>query len=104
MDTDGNSQTLGSSVYRVDAVSEPGRITLAYNQSWPLIRSVTNAITITYSAGYGIPSKVPDDVKHAIKLIIGHLYEHRETVSEMALTSVPFAAKSLLYMNRIMPL
>jgi len=101
VDPDGNDQTLSSSVYRVDTTNEPGRITLEYNQSWPSIRGVTNAVTITYTAGYGAAADVPDDVKAAIKLLVGHWYEHRENVSEINLTEVPNAAKSLLWANRV---
>jgi uncharacterized phiE125 gp8 family phage protein len=102
IDSDGAEQTLSNTLYRVDAVTEPGRITVAYNETWPTIRAVTNAITITYLAGYGTAAAVPDDVKAAIKLIVGHLYEHREAVSEGQIYEVPMAAKSLLYTNRIM--
>lgn len=102
VDSDGATQTLSSSNYRVDAITEPGRITVAYNLSWPDIRSVTNAVTITYVAGYGKAAAVPDDVKAAIKLIVGHLYEHRESVSEITLNEVPGSAKSLLWPNRIL--
>jgi uncharacterized phiE125 gp8 family phage protein len=102
VDADGADQTLAAANYRVDAVTEPGRITVAYGLSWPTIRAVTNAITITYLAGYGTAAAVPDDVKAAIKLIVGHLYEHREAMSEGQIYEVPMAAKSLLYTNRIM--
>ena len=101
VDTDGADQTLGSSVYRVDTVNEPGRITLEYNQSWPSTREVTNAVTITYQAGYGKAAAVPDDVKAAIKLLVGHLYEHREAVCEIKLDMVPMSVKSLLWSDRI---
>jgi uncharacterized phiE125 gp8 family phage protein len=101
VDANGSDQTLSSAYYRVNTGTEPGRITEAYGYSWPTIRAVTGAVTITYIAGYGKAPAVPDDVKAAIKLIVGHLYEHRETVSEVTLTNVPMAAKSLLWSNRI---
>lgn len=44
---------------------------------------------------------VPAPVIAAIKLLIGHLYEHRETVSGLTLKEVPIAAKSLLSMDRV---
>jgi uncharacterized phiE125 gp8 family phage protein len=102
VDTNGTNQTLSATYYRVNTGSEPGRITEAYGYYWPLIRDVTGAVTIIYEAGYGKAAKVPDDVKAAIKLIVGHLYEHREAVSEVTLNEVPMTAKSLLWPNRIM--
>jgi uncharacterized phiE125 gp8 family phage protein len=101
VDTNGTTQTLAEAYYRVNTGSEPGRITEAYNYYWPDTRAVTGAVTISYIAGYGTAAKVPDDVKAAIKLIVGHLYEHREAVSEVTLNEVPMAAKSLLWPNRI---
>jgi len=102
VDADGTTQTLDPSYYRVNTGAEPGRITEAYNYYWPITRAVTGAVTITYIAGYGTKAKVPDDVKAAIKLVVGHLYEHREAVSEVTLNEVPMTAKSLLWPNRIL--
>lgn len=81
LDLDGNTDTIASTVYRVDTSSEPGRITLDYNQTWPSdIRNVTNPIVITHTAGYGARAAVPDDIKHAILMLVGHWYENRESV------------------------
>ena len=44
---------------------------------------------------------VPQRSKQAMKLIIGHLYEHREEVSEVKLERVPMAARALLDMNKV---
>ena len=52
IDTAGATQTLASSVYTLDSDSMPARLYLAYGQSWPSIRDVPKAITITYTAGY----------------------------------------------------
>ena len=102
VDTDGVQQTLSDSVYDVDAQSEPGRIGLAHSQSWPSIRDDINSVEVIYIAGYGdVASAVPERVKAAIKLLIGHLYEHREMISEMTLKESPFAVKSLLSVDRV---
>ncbi|KKL72573.1 hypothetical protein LCGC14_2083560 [marine sediment metagenome] len=52
VDVAGVTQTLATSVYDVDTSSEPGKITLAYNQTWPTIRGDHHGITIVYKAGY----------------------------------------------------
>lgn len=101
IDTDGNEQTLDSSYYDVDTYSEPGRIALAYGQSWPGIRGDINGVEVVYVAGYGDEAaNVPERVKAAMKLLIGHLYEHREVIAELTLKEVPFAVTSLLSLDR----
>lgn len=100
IDTNGDQQTLAADQYRVDNVSEPGRITPAFSVSWPATRDVTNAVILTYSAGYGDAVDVPTRVKAAIKLLVAHWYEHREDVSDISVQQLPTAARSLLWAER----
>lgn len=105
VDEDGATQTLSSAIYDVVTNVEPGRVRLAYDQSWPTIRAQDEAITIRFVAGYGDPDDVPETVCHAINLLVGHLFEHREAVIRLArgqmMAELPLALKSLLWRNRI---
>lgn len=101
VDVDGNTQTVSVSVYDVDTDMEPGRITPAYNETWPSTRPEINAVTINYQAGYATADEVPDEIKHAIKLLVGHFYEHRESVSEVKLQEIPQGIQNLLWPGRI---
>lgn len=77
-DTEGNTQTWGSGNYTVDAKSEPGRITVAYNGAVPAARVQTNSITVTYVAGYGTSrGNVPRRAKRGILMYAGALYDGR---------------------------
>lgn len=84
LDINGTQQTLSSTVYDVVSDMQPSRIILAYGQSWPSIRSVHNAIEITYTAGYAVGSpadyreNIPQALKGAVKMVVGDLYENRE--------------------------
>ena len=78
VDVDGATQTVTSTVYRVDSTTEPGRITLANNQSWPTADSVTNAVTLQFTAGYGVETAVPQQIKQAILAGAAHRYACRE--------------------------
>jgi len=102
IDTGGTLQTLANTEYRVDIVKEPGRITEAYSTSWPSIRSVTGAVQLVYTSGYGaLSTDVPDDIRAALKMMIAHLYEHRESVSAIQMHEMPLGARDLLAMRRI---
>ena len=105
VDVDGDTQEVDTPDFRVDTGNEPGRITEAYNATWPATRDVTNAVILTVSEGYGDASAVPDTIKAAIKLIVGHWYENREEVvigSGLVANKVPATVQRLLYMERRM--
>ena len=86
VDTDGVTQTLSASNYRTDLLSITPRITIAYGESWPSIREVTNAIKITYIAGYGdAATDVPAPIKECIKSLCADLFEHPEANLEFKL-------------------
>lgn len=79
LDVAGDSQTLSSGVYSLNADDEPARIVLAYGQSWPSVRDILRAVTITFVAGYGTTAAdVPETIRHWILLAVGQLYENRE--------------------------
>jgi uncharacterized phiE125 gp8 family phage protein len=99
---DGTSTTWGSANYRVDGSSEPARITLAYDATWPTARDVSNAVTITYQAGYGAAAAVPDAIKQAMYLLIGHWYTSREAeVVGTVVGRLGFAVDALLAPYRV---
>jgi uncharacterized phiE125 gp8 family phage protein len=95
-DTDNVEATVAATVYFADIYG--GRIGLGYSQTWPseTLRPI-NGVVIEFVAGYGdAAADVPDPVKHAILLLIGHLYEHRELSIEAALKLAPMAYHALL--------
>ncbi len=101
IDADGVEATWDSAKYRVDAKSQPGRITPAWGEVWPTARFVTNAVTVQFDAGYGAASAVPTSIKQAMLLLVGHWFEHRESVVIGAPTAqVPMAVEMLLWPYR----
>lgn len=55
IDTNQDEQTLDASLYRVDIESERARITPAWGTTWPSTLDVTNAVSVTYTAGHAVP-------------------------------------------------
>jgi uncharacterized phiE125 gp8 family phage protein len=101
LDTDGDSQTLATTVYGVDTLSEPGRVYLKTGQSWPSTYDQLNAITITYVAGWATYAQVPSPLKRLILLLVGHMYEHREASVEKALALIPEGVERLAWLYRV---
>ena len=104
MDTDGNSNTLVADIYDVDTASEPGKVVLAYNQSWPSVSLYpTNPISIEFTCGYGDRgSAVPSMIRHAAKILAGHLYENREaSITGITIQTVPIGLYDMLYPYRL---
>lgn len=78
VDEAGADQTWAVANYRVDTHSEPARIALASDAVWPIPQFVAGAVTVTYVAGYGdTPDTVPQAIRQAILLLVGHWYDHR---------------------------
>lgn len=79
-DMDGTLTTLTESdYYWVVTTTDPGRIVRKYDATYPELQyGRPDAIEIAFTAGYGAAaSAIPDEIKHAMKLLIGNYYENR---------------------------
>lgn len=107
-DEDGEEATFSSDNYIVDTDSVPGRVVLASGATWPSESLYpAGAITVQFTAGYGDePGDVPQHVRQAMLLMIGHWYENRETTVAdryRNIQELPMGAEALLWMDRGMP-
>lgn len=105
-DSDETETTMSSADYLVDTDSIPGRVVLAYGESWPSVTlSPRNPIEIEFVTGYGADqSSVPADIKHGIKMLCSQHYEHREPqeiTNMINIHSLDFGTKTLLYPHRV---
>ncbi|KVF09654.1 hypothetical protein WJ05_17680 [Burkholderia vietnamiensis] len=81
IDALGNQQTMDPSLYVVDNVSEPGVLTPKTGTYWPDTLNTTNAVQISFTAGYGDAVDVPAGIKSWILVRVATLYENREEVA-----------------------
>lgn len=79
-DTVGAAQVLAPSAYAVDAVSQPAKVYPAPSINWPSTLRVPGAVVVKWQAGWENPADVPDDLLHAMKLLVGHWDQNREAV------------------------
>lgn len=94
------TQTLASSVYEIDVTRTPAFITLTENSDWPDIYDKQAAITIRFVAGYGATAaSVPEPIRQAMLLLVGHWYANREQVTlgaGLTATQLPLGMDALL--------
>jgi uncharacterized phiE125 gp8 family phage protein len=110
-DSSGAEVVIDPSEYTVDLNN--GRI---FCKPPAVALTVINGVEIEYVAGYepddsgetvDYGANVPDDIKHAMLLLVGHWYENREEVATDVRnpgTPLPKAADALLNMYRVWPI
>lgn len=96
-----NSQittTLSSSDYRIDASAVPAVLRTNYGESWPAHLADYNSIEVEFWAGYcSSGTNVPRVIRHAMLMLITHLYENRSSVQVGTVaTVVPDSMRMLL--------
>lgn len=101
-DSDGDLQTLATTVYQVVGVGAegPGYVTLKSGQSWPSVKSMPEAATVRFTCGYGDTNDVPDPIRDAMLRLIAHRYENRELGSLVQWNELPDVA-DLLWPYRV---
>lgn len=99
-DEDDTEYTLATSDYLVDTHRWPGRVVLRNDASWPSVTlRAANGARVRFTAGYGdSASDVPEHIRHAIRLLVGHFYENRESVVSTGAVpkELPFSVRALL--------
>lgn len=108
-DTAGNEQSVSATNYYVDNVSEPGWV--LPTADWPSTINAVNSVRVRFKAGYpedtgvsppDIAANVPFDIKAAMLLLIGSMYENREeVVAGVTLSQLPFGVQALLRPHRV---
>lgn len=97
LDTTGASQTLASTVYELRADGIEAGVVLKPDQTWPATQPGSR-VTVTAAIGY---AAAPEDIVHALLMLIAHWYESRSTVSvgESGM-ELPFAVNALISNHR----
>ena len=102
-DTNDTLQTLASSNYILDNISQPARIGISIDGTLPNLADRINAVEVKYSVGYGeLSSDVPEGIKQAVLITIGNWYENRQTViTGRTATELPLSSQYLLEQYKI---
>ena len=97
-DAAGDSTTIDDEDYRVLTDPTPGFVEPAYGVTWPIAQDISGAVRVTFTAGYGDePDSVPEPIKQAMLLLIGHWYQNREAIVTGTITAaLEFSVDALL--------
>jgi len=79
-DADNVSQTWAAANYIANTTRTPARIGYSSSGAAPTTYGGYHDWRIEFVAGYANAAQVPAAIKSAMLLLIGHLYEHRESV------------------------
>lgn len=105
IDSSGTPQALATDQYQVigQGGRAPAMVEPAFGVSWPAARAQREAVSITFTCGYGAaPGDVPMPLRSAVKLMLGHLYENREAVVLGTIaTELPLAVERLAAPYRV---
>jgi hypothetical protein len=98
IDANGNQQTMPADQYILDSVSEPSRISPSSGSYWPSVQWRPNAVTITFTAGYGSTvAAVPAKFRMAIVATVGWFYDNPDGTGG----GLPDGVKAILDADRV---
>lgn len=98
-DVNGTLTTMDAADYLFDSDIQPAYLQPKPYSFWPWTEYWrAGSVKITYVAGYGAAAtSVPGPVKRAMKMLVGHWYDHRESIIKgMVSKEVEFSVGALL--------
>ncbi|KQR27211.1 hypothetical protein ASF91_19525 [Rhizobium sp. Leaf155] len=96
VDPSGATKTLPEDHYRLDADSEPARLSPAIGKSWPAAARVDGAVKVEYLLGEDSADNVAADLIDAVCMIVGHRYRNREAGSSDKIETLPLGVEWIL--------
>lgn len=84
-DENGTEYTFAATDYRADVSTEPGRVVLNYNKTWPTSSlRLSQGIEIEYRCGYGSShSSVPPDIQLILKMLVQNWFHNRSEANKI---------------------
>lgn len=93
LDASGVLQTLSTDVWDASLYGLRPILRLKYGQSWPSVWVSPEAVIVTAQVGF---ATLPEEIGHAMKLLVGTWYDQRAGTSDKPITETPHAVAALL--------
>lgn len=101
IDKDDRELPLEAGHYRLIDLGDTAYVEPRKNQVWPSdMDDRPDALRVRYIAGQPA-AEVPETIKQAIRLIVGHWYEQREATAVVEMKEIPIGAETLINISRI---
>ncbi len=98
-DSDNASQNVAGSAYEFD---RNGRLRPTSTLSWPSTYDRLSAVTVSYTAGQAHAGLIPEDIRLAMRLMIGDYDQSREDIIiGTIIASIPIGYRYLLNAHRV---
>jgi uncharacterized phiE125 gp8 family phage protein len=87
LNSSGDTTTVNATAVSIDCDTEPGWLIPSVNNEWPETYESANAVRVRYKSGYPLSTSTaatpstPELIKLWIKMRVGSMYEHRESLS-----------------------
>jgi uncharacterized phiE125 gp8 family phage protein len=99
VDVNGTTQSFTDYELHKSA-NRPAVIIPTFNNWWPIARWQPDAVTVTFTAGYGATGdSVPETTRHLMYLLVSHWYENREPAGAN-MSQLPFSLDALMQAER----
>jgi len=93
--------TVDAADYVVSTATTPAVIVFGEDFDAPTLADRPDAVQVTFVAGAANPTQVPPALKHALRILIRHYYDHPDAVDNASFNELPFGLRHLLESNRI---
>ena len=101
-DVDGALQTDTLTNYQTFGTDFTSTVGPKDGFSWPATQNRSDAIRIEYEIGFGDAiADVPQSIRHALMLLVGHWYDNREQSQADKLQDIPYGFEELLNISRV---
>ena len=93
--------TLDSANYSLATTVAPAVVIFDEDFDAPDLADRPDAVQVTFTAGAATTAAIPPSMKHAVRLLLRHYYDHPEAVNDTKGAELPYGIKHLLDSNRI---
>lgn len=93
--------TIDAANYSLATTISPAVVIFDEDFDAPDLASRPDAVQVTFTAGAASPAAVPPSLKHALRLLLRHYYDHPEAVGDAKGEDLPFGLRHLLESNRV---